>query len=63
MSDSAIPTKEQFEAYVRVRDSGKTNMYAIDTVCKLAHANLTRQHCMYIMKHFMELAEEYGVEV
>ncbi len=57
------PTKEQFEDYVSIRDSGVTNMYAIDVVCDLSYSGLTKDICFYIMKHFKELAEEYEVEI
>lgn len=57
------PTKEQFEDYVRIRDSGVTNMFAVNIVCDLSYTGLTRDICLYIMQNFMSLAEEYGVEV
>lgn len=57
------PTKEQFEDFVRIRDSGVTNMWAINVVCDLSDTKLTIGHCLYIMEHFIELAEEYGVKV
>ena len=55
-------TKEQFEEYVSIRDSGVTNMFDINTVCLYA-TMLTREDCLYIMSNFSELANEYGVEV
>lgn len=57
------PTKEQFEDYVRIRDSGVTNMFDIKTVCSYSITGLTRDICIYIMRSFMELAEEYEVEI
>lgn len=57
------PTKEQFEDYVRIRDSGVTNMYDMNMVCALSVTYLDRDICIYIMKHFTELAEEYEVEI
>lgn len=57
------PTKEQFEDYVRIRDSGVTNMYAVNMVCALSVTCLDRDICIYIMKHFIELAEEYEVKI
>lgn len=60
------PTKEQFEDYVAIRDSGvirdfgMTNMFAINIVSQLSTTGLTREHCIYIMKHFKELMKEYG---
>ena len=57
------PTKEQFEDYVSIRDSGVTNMFAVSVVCSLSVTGLTKNICLYIMDHFKELADEYGVEI
>lgn len=57
------PTKEQFEDYVRIRNSGITNMCAIDVVCALSLSGLTKSICFYIMGNFEELASEYEVEI
>ncbi len=57
------PKKSQFMDYVRIRNSGVTNMFDIRTVCEYSHTGLTRENCFYIMSHFMELADEYNVEV
>ena len=63
MVERKKPTKEQFENYVAIRDSGVTNMWATNVVCTLSTTGLTRGICLYIMEHFVELAEEYGVDV
>ena len=59
------PSKEQFEAYVEVQKSGVTNMWDIDYVIQLAEIQsqvaITKEHCFYIMKHYGELREEYGI--
>lgn len=57
------PTKEQFEDYVAIRNSGVTNMFNVTNVCNWSHTNLTRDICLYIMSHFRDLAIEYGVKV
>lgn len=57
------PKKSQFMDYVRIRNSGVTNMFAVDVVCEYSHTGLTKENCLYIMNHFMELADEYNVEV
>lgn len=57
------PTKEQFKDYVRIRNSGVTNMFDVRTVCELSCTELTRDICLYIMKHFVELADEYDVDI
>lgn len=57
------PTKEQFEDYVAIRNSGVTNMFDVRTVCGLSDTGLTRELCLCIMLNFMELAKEYEVDV
>ena len=57
------PTKEQFKDYVRIQKSGATNMWAIRAVCDLSHTGLTTDICLYIMDHYEELMEEYGVRI
>lgn len=56
------PTRKQFEDYIRIRDSGVTNMFALDIVCALSVTGLTKEHCFYIMKHFDELLKEYNIK-
>lgn len=57
------PTKEQFKEYVAIRDSGVTNMFDVTFITCISVTGLDKDICLYIMKHFMELAEEYGVKV
>lgn len=57
------PTKEQFEDYVSIRDSGATNMFDIRIVCALSITGLDKSICLYIMEHFSDLAKEYGVKI
>ena len=57
------PTKEQFEDYVAIRDSGITNMWDIRTVCNCSCTGLDKDTCLYIMKNFEELAEEYDIDI
>ena len=57
------PTKEQFEEYVAIRDSGITNMYDVRFITEISWTGLNKDICLYIMKHFLDLAEEYNVEV
>lgn len=63
MSEPKKPTKEQFEDYVAIRDSGMTNMFDVRTVCNLSVTGLTKEICLYIMTNFSALAKEYGVDV
>lgn len=57
------PTEEQFEEYIEIRDSGITNMFDVNRVCAFSLFGLTHEHCLYIMNHFRELAEEYDVDI
>lgn len=53
-------TKEQFEAYEGVRESGVTNMFALQTVKELS--GLERDEIAEIMKRYGELKEKYLVD-
>lgn len=57
------PTEEQFEEYVSIRDSGVTNMYDIRYIESVSDTGLNKPICIYIVQHFVELAEEYGVMI
>ena len=50
-------TKEQFKAYVKVQESGVTNMWAVNLVSRLS--GLEREECFEIMNHYSELAIKY----
>lgn len=54
------PNKEAFKRYVRVQKSGKFNM--LDSRVQLA-ADLTREEHIYIIKYYLELSEEYGINI
>lgn len=57
------PTKEQFQEYVDIRNSGVTNMFNVSFICSISATGLTKDICLYIMKHFGELAKEFNVEI
>ena len=57
------PTKEQFEDYVAIRNSGVTNMWDINYIEAISRTDLDKSTCLYIMKHFTELADEYDVDI
>ena len=57
------PTREQFQEYVSIRDSGVTNMFDVSYIEAISKTGLTRLNCICIMKNFKELAEEYEVEI
>jgi len=56
-------TKEQFLAYLAVRDSGVTNMFDTRVVIKYAKkfsgVTLERKDCLEIMANFTKLKYEY----
>jgi len=50
-------TKEEFEAYEKVRKSGVTNMFDVPVVGRLS--GLSRNKIFAIMKEYKELMEKY----
>ena len=50
-------TKEQFEAYVDVQESGVTNMFDVKTVGQLS--GLEKEQIMTIMTYYGELKDKY----
>ena len=50
-------TKEQFEAYVDVQESGVTNMFDVKTVGQLS--GLEKEQIMTIMTSYGELKNKY----
>jgi hypothetical protein len=50
-------SKEQFESYEQVRQSGVTNMFNIELVTELA--DLSREECLYIIEHYSELNDKF----
>ena len=50
-------TKQDFEAYEKVRSSGVTNMFDVATVINLS--GLDRETIMGIMKEYKALCEKY----
>ena len=50
-------TKEQFEAYVNVQESGVTNMFDVQMVSGLS--GLEKEQIMTIMQHYGELKDKY----
>ena len=51
-------TKEQFEAYVDVQESGVTNMFDVRTVGDLS--GLEKEQIITIMKSYGELKDKYN---
>ena len=57
------PTKEQFEEYVAIRDSGVTNIFDIRFIESISTTGLNKPICLYIMQHFEGIAKEYDVAI
>lgn len=57
-------SKEKFDAYITVQQSGATNMFAIKNVIQLANeiceVELTKEDCIYIMENYSMLKEKYS---
>lgn len=51
-------TQEDFDAYVRVQESGVTNMFDVSVVSD--YSGLNRSQIIEIMSNYAELSEEYG---
>ncbi|MCR5625004.1 MAG: hypothetical protein K6G11_07160 [Lachnospiraceae bacterium] len=60
-SDEDKPDIEEWKAYLLIQKSGITNMCQINLVCNLAQ--ISRATCLYIMKNYNKLEEEYGVTI
>lgn len=56
-------TKEKFEAYLRVQNSGATNMFAVSVVVELSDGHLTRSDCLDIMKNYEEYSNKFGNDI
>ena len=57
------PTKEQYQEYVNIRDSGITNMLDVRFITTISTTGLTKEICLYIMNHFAELSKEYNIAI
>lgn len=62
MTSVMKPTKRQFREYIRIRDSGETNMWDFKYILSISKTKLTNYNLMYIMNHFDELSKEYKIE-
>jgi hypothetical protein len=52
-------SREKFEIYEDIRESGATNMFDVRTVVKLSEGELTREDCIEIMGSYDNLMELY----
>jgi len=51
-------TQDEYQAYEDVRESGVTNMFAVDVVSD--YSGLSRDKIVSIMKNYSALRERYG---
>ena len=52
-------TKEQFQAYEEVRESGATNMWDTNMVSELSEGVLSSDDALEVIKHYNSLCEKY----
>ena len=52
-------TREQFEAYEAIRDSGVTNMWDTAYVARLSRGVLTKEDALEVIKQYTSLNEKY----
>ena len=50
-------TKEKFNSYEKVRNSGVTNMFMVSNVSDLS--GLAKEEILFIMKNYKELSKKY----
>jgi|TARA_R110000824_G_scaffold22325_11_gene81868 hypothetical protein len=54
-----IITKEQFQAYEEVRESGATNMWDTNMVSELSEGVLSKKDALEVIKQYNSLCEVY----
>ena len=54
------PTKEQFEEYKKLSDSGFTNLFDGRYICEVSKTGLTNDICICIQRHFGEFEKEFS---
>ena len=54
-----IITKEQFQAYEEVRESGATNMWDTNMVSELSEGVLSSDDALEVIKQYNSLCEKY----
>lgn len=56
-------TKDKFDAYFTVQQSGVTNMFGINNVIfaaeQICDVKLTKEECIYIMHNYSDLHKKY----
>lgn len=54
-------TKEKMQSYEDVRQSGQTNMFAINNVIALSYVPLTKKECLDIMKNYTNYIKKFNI--
>ena len=57
------PTKEQFQEYISISNSGISNLFDGKYICEVSKTGLTPEICVCINKRFIELAREFDIDV
>ena len=52
-------TKKEFEEYERIRETGKTNMFAIREVVSMSNGILDTESCLIIIKNYSKLEQQF----
>jgi len=53
-------TKEIFQAYEDIRQSGEINMFNVSKVVELSNFELEKEDCLDIMKNYSKYKKEFG---
>ena len=55
-------TKAKMQSYEDVRQSGQTNMFAINNVIALSSEPLTKEDCLDIMKNYETYMKKFNIK-
>lgn len=56
---TTLITRNEFATYEQIRQSGATNMFDVNKVVELSDGVLDRDACLFIMKNYQDLCEEF----
>ena len=54
-------TKRKMQDYENIRQTGITNMFAINNVIALSLEGLTKEDCLDIMKHYNTYIKKFNI--
>lgn len=55
-------TKAKMQSYEDVRQSGRTNMWAVNNVIALSSEPLTKEDCLDIMKNYETYMKKFNIK-